>query len=216
MTGLSRSPRLTKGAIVAFRPPLPIPSVIPFQYNPETLSRSVEARSAEGEGGTETFRLAGVPKEKITVEATFDAADDLEKGDAVAETMGLAPRLAALETLLYPDFATTIANSVLMNIGTIEVLPSKSPFTIFIWGKSRILPVRMASLSITEEAYDPSLNPIRAKVGMELQILTTSDLKATHPGYGMYMAHHVIKETMAAISNVTSLGGVLGSDIRLL
>ncbi|MCR9088147.1 MAG: hypothetical protein NXH97_15535 [Rhodobacteraceae bacterium] len=216
MTGYSRSPRLTKGAIVAFRPPLPIPSVIPFQYNPETLSRTVEARAAEGDGGTETFRLAGVPKEKIAVDAMFDAADDLERGDSVAETTGLSPRLAALETLLYPEYATTIANTVLMNLGTIEVLPAKSPFTIFIWGKNRILPVRLSNLSITEEAYDPALNPIRAKVGMELQVLTTQDLKATHPGYGMYLAHHVIKETMAAIGTAQSLGRVLGSDVRLL
>lgn len=216
MTGYSRSPRLAKGAIVAFRPPLPIPSVIVFQYNPETLSRSVEARTTEGEGGTETFRLAGVPKEKITVEASLDAADDLEQGDSVAETNGLTPRLAALETLLYPEYATTIANTVLMAIGTIEVLPAKSPFTVFIWGKNRILPVRLASLSITEEAYDPALNPIRAKVGMELQVLTTQDLKSSHPGYGMYLANHVIKETMAGIGNAQSLGRVLGSDIRLL
>lgn len=216
MTGFSRSPRLTKGAIVAFRPPLPIPSVIVFQYNPETLSRTVEANSAEGEGGTATFRLAGAPKEKISVETVFDATDDLEKGDAMAEATGLAPRLAALETLVYPDLATTIANTVLMNVGTIEVLPSVSPFTIFIWGKNRILPVRIANLSITEEAYDPALNPIRAKVGMELQVLTTQDLKVTHPGYGMYLAHHAIKETMAAIGNVSSLGRVLGSDVRLI
>lgn len=216
MTGYTRSPKLLKGAIVAFRPPVPIPSVIPFQFNPESLSRTVEARSAEGEGGAETFRLAGAPKETIKVEAVLDAADDLEVQDPVVVANGLHPRLAALETLLYPQSATVIANSILMNIGTIEILPMKSPFTVFIWGRHRILPVKLSSLSITEEAYDPNLNPIRAKVAMDLAVLSYSDLRTTHPGYAMFLAHQVVKEAMATIASANSLGAVLGSDVSLL
>lgn len=175
MTGFSRTPRLIKGAIIAFRPPVPVPVVIPFQINPESLSRTVEARAAEGEGSTQSFRLAGAPMETIKVETVFDATDDLEEGDTIASGVGLHPRLAALETLLYPQVATVIANSVLTNIGTIEILPMKSPFTVFIWGKQRILPVKLSSLSITEEAYDPQLNPIRAKVSMDLDVLSYSE-----------------------------------------
>ena len=216
MTGYPRSPKLLKGAIVSFRPPVPVPVVIPFQINPESLSRTVEARAAEGEGSAQSFRLAGAPSETIKVEAIFDAADDLEKGDSIVAETGLHPRLAALETLIYPQSATVIANSILLNIGTIEILPMKSPFTVFIWGKQRILPVKLASLSITEEAYDPQLNPIRAKVAMDLAVLSYSDLRTTHPGYAMFLAHQVVKEAMAMIGQANSLGAVLGGDVSIL
>ena len=216
MTGYTRSPRLIKGAIVAFRPPVPVPVVIPFQINPDSLARNVQARFAEGNGGAETFRLAGAPQETIKLEAVFDATDDLEAGDDVAKDSGIHPRLAALETLLYPQAATVIANTVLMNLGTIEILPMQSPFTILIWGRQRIVPVKLEALAITEEAYDTSLNPIRAKVGMDLNVLSYADLRTTHPGYAMFLAHQLLKETMAAVGNANSLGAVLGADVNLL
>jgi hypothetical protein len=216
MTGFSRSPKLLKGAIVAFRPPVPVPVVIPFQINPESLSRTVEARSAESEGGTQSFRLAGAPSETIKLEAVFDAADDLEKSDRTASELGLHPRLAALETLLYPSSATVIANALLTGMGTIEILPMKSPFTVFIWGRKRILPVKLSALSITEEAFDPQLNPIRAKVSMDLAVLSYSDLRTNHPGHALFLAHQVVKEAMAVIGHANSLGATLGSDVNIL
>ncbi len=214
MTGYSRSPRLLKGAIVAFRPPLPIPDVIPFQINPESLQRTIEANTPGDGEGADGFRLAGAPKEVIKVEASLDAADDLEQGRA--EDMGLHPRLAQLETLLYPAASTVIANTILLQLGTIEILPASGPFTVFIWGKSRILPVRLKSLSITEEAYDPRLNPIRARVSMDLAVLSYSDLESSHPGYAMFLSHQLVKETMAMVGRINSLGSVLGSDTRIL
>lgn len=214
MTGYSRSPRLLKGAIVAFRPPVPIPDVIPFQINPESLQRTIEANAAEAEGGADGFRLAGAPKEVIKVEVVLDATDDLEQGHA--EDLGLHPRLAQLETLLYPAASTVIANAVLLRLGTVEILPATGPFTIFIWGKTRILPVRLKSLSITEEAYDPRLNPIRAKVSMELNVLSYSDLESSHPGYAMFLSHQLVKETMGMVGRINSLGSVLGSDVKLI
>lgn len=216
MSGYSTAPKILKGALVSFRPPIPIPSVLTFQINPESLSRQVDARSAESGEGTETFRLAGAPTESIKLEAVFDATDALEKRDETAEQHGLHPQLAALETLLYPRSSNVIANSVLMTLGVIEVLPMKAPFTVFIWGKHRIVPVKLSGISITEEAYDPNLNPIRAKVGMDLNVLSYSDLATTHPGHAMFLSHQIVKETMATIAQVGSLGTVLGSDVKLL
>ncbi|MEM9318237.1 MAG: hypothetical protein AAGA70_04435 [Pseudomonadota bacterium] len=216
MTGFSRTPVLIKCALIAFRPPIPIPSVIPFQINPENLGRTVEANSAEGEGGAETFRLAGAPKEVFKIETSIDATDDLEQGNQTANEIGIHHRLAQLETLIYPQSATVIANSILLGAGTVEILPAKGPFTIFVWGKTRILPVKIASLNITEEAFDPNLNPLRAKVAMDLQVLSYSDLKITHPGYSMFLAHQVVKETMSLIGQANSLGTVLGSDVKIL
>ncbi len=216
MTGYTRSPRLIKGALVAFRPPLPIPTVIPFRINPETMARTLETRSAEGEGGQETFRLAGAPKESIKVDCVFDATDDLETGETAAVENGLHPRLAALEMLIYPGTATVIANSILLQLGVVEVLPAKGPFTIFIWGKRRILPVRLAGMSIAEEAFDPNLNPIRAKVGLDMQVLSYSDLAVTHPGYALFLSHQIVKEAMASIGAADGLGAVLGGDAKLI
>jgi hypothetical protein len=216
MTGYSRSPWLLKGALVAFRPPVPIPDVIPFRINPESLQRTLEARTGEPEAGVETFQLSGAPKEVIKLEAVFDAADDLDQGVASVQAMGLYPRLAQIETLLYPQSATVIANAILLQLGTVEILPATGPFLVFIWGRSRIVPVKLTSLSITEEAYDPRLNPILAKVSMDLAVLSYSDLQSSHPGYAMFLAHQVVKETMAGIGRINSLGAVLGSDARLL
>lgn len=215
MTGYTRSPRLIKGAIIAIQAPNPVPTVIAFRLNPETMSRTLETRSAEGEGGQETFRLAGAPKESIKVDCVFDATDDLEVGDEAVVANGLHPRLAALEMLIYPQTATVIANSVLMALGAVEILSAKGPFTIFCWGSKRILPVKLSGMTIAEEAFDPNLNPIRAKVSLDMQVLSYSDLEITHPGYALFLSHQIVKETMAAIGKVEGLGSVLGGDVKL-
>jgi hypothetical protein len=217
MTGYSRSPRLLKGAIVAFDLPAPVPRVIPFQINPESMSRTLEARSVDAEGAApDHFRLNGAPNETIKVECIMDATDGLEKGDELAETLGLHPQLAALETLIYPKSPTVIANTVLLNAGTIEIVPMQGPFTVFIWGVKRILPVRISGMSITEESFDPNLNPIRAKIALEMNVLSYSDLQQTHPGYGLFLGHQIVKETMAALAAGSSLGAVVGGDVNLI
>jgi hypothetical protein len=217
MTGYSRSPKLLKGAIVAFDLPAPVPRVIPFQINPESMSRTLEARSVEAEGATsDNFRLSGAPNETIKVECIMDATDGLEKGDGLTEEFGLHPQLAALETLVYPKSPMVIANSVLLNMGTIEIVPMQGPFTIFIWGAKRILPVRISGMSITEETFDPDLNPTRAKISLDMKVLSYSDLQQTHPGYGLFLGHQIVKETMALIAAGSSLGSVIGGDVKLI
>jgi hypothetical protein len=217
MTGYSRSPKLLKGAIVAFDLPVPVPRVIPFQINPESMSRTLEARSIDADGAaSDHFRLSGAPNETIKVECIMDATDSLEKGDELAETLGLHPQLAALETLIYPKSPTVIANTVLLNAGTIEIVPMQGPFTVFIWGVKRILPVRISGMSITEESFDPNLNPIRAKIALEMNVLSYSDLQQTHPGYALFLGHQIVKESMAALAAGSSLGAVVGGDVNLI
>lgn len=212
---LSRSPRLVKGAIVALDPFNPLASVIVFQYNPNTLTRTLEAKSTGGEGG-EPLRYTGAPTETIKLDVEIDATDQHERGDGVTGSLGIHPQLAALEMLLYPKTAKVIANSVLLNLGTIEILPPGAPLTLFIWGPKRILPVRITEFSITEDAHSPSLDPIRAKVSLGLRVLSYSDVTMTNPGWALFMAHQVVKEAMAVVGSTTDLGSVVGGNVRLI
>ena len=151
------SPRLLKGAIVGLDPLNPLASVVIFQYNPDTLTRTVQARAAGGGGGdtsqSEALRLKGPPEETIRLDVEVDAADQLERADAIAGQFGVAPALASLEMLLYPKSALVIANEVLAALGIIEVIPPEAPLTLFVWGLKRVLPVRLTELSITEDAF---------------------------------------------------------------
>ena len=209
MTTFPGSPRLIKGAIIGFDLFNPLASVIIFQYNPDTLTRTLQAQTAGGEGAdkSEALRLKGAPVETIKLDVEIDATDQLEKAEGNATSMGIYPQLSALEMLIYPKSALVIANTALMAVGTIEVIPPMAPFTLFIWGPKRILPVRLADFSIVEEAHDVKLNPIRAKVSLGLRVLSYNDLPLTHPGYGLFIAHQVVKETMATIG---SIGNIVG------
>jgi hypothetical protein len=217
MTTFPGSPRLLKGALVGIAPLNPLASVIVFQYNPDTLTRSLTARTSGGDGARgEALRLTGPPEESIRVEIEIDATDQLERGGGTAAALGIYPQLSALEMLLYPKSALVIANTVLLATGTIEVVPPAAPLTLFVWGVKRILPVRITDFTITEEAHDPALNPIRAKVGLGLRVLSYNDLSLTNPGYHLFLAHQVIKETMAVAGSVGNLAAVAGGDVKLL
>jgi hypothetical protein len=207
MTTFPGSPRLLSGALVGFDPFNPLASVIAFQYNPDTLTRTLQAQTVGGENAdrSEVLRLKGAPVETIRLEVEFDATDGLERGDPIATAMGVHPQLAALEMLIYPKSAVVIANTVLLALGTIEIVPPVAPFTLFVWGQRRVLPVRLTDFSIAEEAYDVDLNPIRAKVTLGLRVLSYNDLPLDHPGYGIFLAHQVVKETMATIGSFNNL-----------
>ena len=206
MATFPNSPCLQKGAIVGLDPFNALASVIIFQYNPETLTRTITAQAAGGEGDRgEALRLKGPPQETIRLDVEIDAADQLESADSIAAGVGIYPVLAALEMLLYPKSALVIANEVLLDAGVVEIIPPEAPLTLFVWGASRILPVRLTGLTITEDAYDQYLNPIRAKATLELRVLSYQDLGLPTPGGALFMAHQVAKEAMAAIGSVGSI-----------
>ena len=211
MSTFPGSPRVMKGAIVGLDPLNPLASVIVFQYNPDTLTRTLTAQTAGGSGGdrSEALRLKGPPQETIKLDIELDAADQLEQGSGIATTLGLSPALASLEMLLYPKSAVVIANEVLAALGVIEIIPPQAPLTLFIWGVKRVLPVRISSFSITEEAFDPALNPIRAKASVEMRVLTYNDLGLPSVGGALYMVHQVATEVMATISGVSNVAGAV-------
>src|SRR5215211_4979526 len=210
MSTFPGSPKTQKGAIVGLDPFNPLASVIVFQYNPDTLTRTLTAQTAGGNAAQgEALRLKGPPQENITVNVEIDAADQLERADGIATSMGLYPTLSSLEMLLYPKSALVIANEVLANIGVIEIIPPEAPLTLFVWGIKRVVPVRLTTFSITEEAFDPNLNPIRAKVNLGLRVLNYQDLGLLSAGGALFMAHQIIKEVMATINGVSTIAGAV-------
>jgi hypothetical protein len=197
MTTFPNSPRLQKGALVGLDPFNPIY----FQYNPETLSRTLTPRTEGGDKSNEAMRIVGPPEETINVDLVIDATDQLEKGKKPAVTMGIYPALSSLEMLLYPKSLSIIANEVLSAIGIMEVIPPEAPLTLFVWGEKRVLPVRITQFSITEEAFDPDLNPIQAKVKLAMKVLSYHELGLKSTGGAIFMAHQALKEVAAVIGN---------------
>jgi hypothetical protein len=214
MTSFPGSPRLVKGAIVGIDKWNPLASVIVFRYNPEELSRSIQAQTIGTDSGTsaEVLRLKGAPTETITISnLSIDATDQLEKADPVATSSGIYPQLSALEMLLYPKSAVVIANAALKAAGAIEIIQPEAPLTLFIWGEKRVLPVRITELSISEKAHDPNLNPILAEVTLSMQVLSYNNLQETHPGYALFLAHQVVKEAMAVVGSTSgTFSGLTG------
>jgi hypothetical protein len=196
-----RSPRLIKGGIVLIDPKSgAVVRAIALQYNPDTLSRTLQIQAAGPEGDRlEALRLKGPPNETIKLDAEIDATDQMEFPDQNAATreFGIFPQLAVLETLLYPTSASLSSANGLAGAGTLEIAPSETPLSLFVWSKSRVVPVRVTDFSITEEAFDANLNPIRAKVSLGLRVLTVHDLGFAHRGGSLFMAYLQKKEQLA-------------------
>jgi hypothetical protein len=173
--------------------------IIALQYNPDTLTRSLQVKGVTGESGDhlEALRLKGPPVETIKVEAEIDATDQLETDDPQTTQSGLHPQLAVLEVLVYPTSAQLFSNNNEASAGSIEIAPELAPLPLFVFGPRRVVPVRITELSITEEAFDPALNPIRAKVSLSLRVLTVDDLGFDSKGGGLFMTYLQTKEQLA-------------------
>jgi len=201
---LTASPRLLKGGLIVLTPDgSRARRVISLQYNPDTLTRSYQVQGVGGEGGGERaqpFRLKGAAIESIKLDAEIDATDQLEFPDrnAVATEVGIAPQIATLEALVNPTTVDLLAVESGARGGTLEILPPESPLLIFVWSRSRVAPVRVTDFSVTEEAFDPSLNPIRAKVSLGLRVLTVDDLGYSHRGGTLFLSYLRTREALAA------------------
>lgn len=213
MTTFPNSPRLLKGGIVLIDPETAaVQRIIALQYNPDTLSRTLQVQGVGADGGdrSEALRLKGPPVETLKLEAEIDATDQLEFPDQnrITTQYGIYPQLAALETIVYPKSATLLENNRLASLGTLEIAPMQAPLTLLIWSKNRILPVRLTEFSITEEAFDPNLNPIRAKVSLGLRVLNVNDLGFNHKGGSLFMIYQQQKELLATMSQAGTLGAL--------
>jgi hypothetical protein len=207
------SPRLIKGGLVQVDPASGrLLGVIALQYNPDTLTRSLQVQSSGGDGAdkSQALRLKGAAVETLKVEAEIDATDRLEFPDqnATAVSAGIHPQIAALELLVHPTSAALQTNDALSRSGVLEILPIQAPLTLLVWGKNRVVPVRVTDVSITEEAFDANLNPIRAKVSLGLRVLSVDDLGFDHRGGTLFMGYLRSREAMADRAGAVALSAL--------
>jgi hypothetical protein len=205
MSSFPGSPPLVKGGLVLLDPSNnSVRRVITLQYNSDTLSRTLQIQGAGGESGDrlEALRLKGPPIETIKLEAEIDATDQLEfpQSNATAVQVGIHAQLAALEIILYPSSAQLQENHDLAALGSLEIVSATAPLTLFVWNKNRVIPVRITEFSVTEELFDTSLNPIRAKVSLGLRVLSVNDLDYSSKGGSLFMVYQQQKERLAALA----------------
>jgi hypothetical protein len=201
MTGYSGSPRIVKGGIVIIDPATTaVQRIISLQYNPDSLQRTLQVQGTGNAGArSEALRLRAPASETLKLDAELDATDQLELSDRnpTAVDVGIHPQLAALEMLVQPLARELSALDALASAGTIEVLPLEAPLSLFVWNKQRVLPVRITDFSVTEEAFDPNLNPIRAKVSLSMRVLNVDDVGFRHRAGQLFMGHLRQKEQLA-------------------
>jgi hypothetical protein len=201
------SPRLLKGALAVYPSQTPgtQPKIIVFQYNPDNLKRTLAIRAQPPDKGNaggareEVLRVLGPPVETVTMSLELDAVDQLEHPDSNRTTVehGLHPAIATLELLLYPSTSTTQAQQQQAQQGQVQVTPADLALTLMVWSSARVVPVLITSFSVTEEAFDVNLNPIRAKVDLGFKVLTHMELKADSLGYQAYLSYQRQKETLS-------------------
>jgi Contractile injection system tube protein len=180
-----------RGAFIAYEPE-GYPNakrVIPFRFNPESLSRSVAVEAGQTGGGVEgaapgasaepaaeasADASSGSLKESFSVVIRLDFADREESLSGLDEKLGIAPEIAAIEDLLYPAETESEASSD----GSEPVRPApERPTVLFVWGHKRVLPVRIASLKIDESVYNAELNPVRAEIEASLEVLGEAEAR---------------------------------------
>jgi len=208
MAEFPRSPRLVKGALALYDTDTPTSeaTVVVFQYNPEQVRRTLANRTPAPQPGggnpgarEDVLRVAGPPVESMNLSVILNAADQLAAPDSNPDTAekGLYPALAALELMMYPPSLNAEELERRAKAGEIQVEPSHLPLTVLVWGANRVVPVAVTSFSITEEQFDPRLNPIRAKVDLGLKVLTYLEFPGQSIGRDTYLAYQKKKEELA-------------------
>lgn len=186
----------------------PIPNVVIFQFNPETLTRTVQIPSRPTSGTARETTQAGEPAtEKITLKASFSAADEFGENKALARLFGVGTRLAALEKMVYPsnDLLGAIGAAISGAFGlgggkgdARQAMPrEKYPRILFIWGIYRVLPVVLESMSITEQQYDFLLNPVQAEVSITMAVNANDKCSDDNVAKGALTYSNMAKDAQA-------------------
>ncbi|WP_166359387.1 hypothetical protein [Pseudomonas akapageensis] len=217
---------LLRGALIEYGTDLIglIPNVVIFQFNPESLSRTLEipprpsgvTQRENTQAGEKTF-------EKISFKAHFSAANMLDEGKELAQLFGVGPQLAALEKMVLPSSKiASLAGAAIDAIGSAlggggnpqaQPIPrEKYPRILFIWGHTRVLPVTIGSMSISELEYDAVLNPTRAEVDLQLSVIAVDDCSDDLLAKGALEYSTIAKEAQA----ITNLANTAEQIVELI
>jgi hypothetical protein len=212
-------PYLLKGALIEYGTDLigPIPNVVIFQFNPETLTRTLKIPPRPADAASRENTQAGErPLESISFKANFSAADELKDNKVLARMFGVGPRLSALEKMVHPSskiagligaaidaIGSAISGSAGGSNPTQAIPREKYPKIIFIWGVTRVLPVVIDSMSISELEYDSLLNPIRAEVDIGLTVNAIDNCSDDMLAKGALEYSNLAKEAQA-IANLAN------------
>ncbi|MEI6103930.1 MAG: hypothetical protein WCP70_08285 [Methanothrix sp.] len=198
-------PAMIKGGIATYDAQSQPTRLIPFQYNPEQLKRTLASRAPPAKQGSsggakeDVMKVAGPPVETINMTVILDATDQLAEPDANPRAMesGIQPALAALELLMYPPVSaeTQIANLAKQNKSQINSY--ELPTTLLLLGMSRVVPIQLTSFSVTEEMFDQMLNPIRAKVELGMKVLTFMEYPQPCLARDTFITYQTLKEGLA-------------------
>jgi hypothetical protein len=220
-------PFLLKGALVVFETPIPVPTnVIVFQYNPETMTRTISqpagGSQAGGGGSGNPCSTAGdsrnnllLPTEQYQLTVQLDATDQLETSDSLTLALGLYPAITALEMLLYPPPVEVALNKALAFFGSAFTVSPQIPLVLFVWGAPRVVPVIVNSLTITEQAFDQLLNPIQAKVDLDMRSMNDLELQSAGVLFeSLGYINLVARDVMAHLQYGGAIGQVAAASAK--
>lgn len=196
------SPKVQQGALVVLLPGESTPRTIYFQFNPETMTRQITPQIAGGAPSDHSTRMnfGNAPVMTISIEFLLDATDALNAKSSTAQQYGIHPQLALLETLLlYPPSLAVQQAGAALSDGALEIAPYAVPVVKLVWGKNRSLPVRVTQYAAVEELFSPDLDPIRARVSLQLQAVTWSDVNPGNPNYDLFLAYQQTLENLALL-----------------
>jgi hypothetical protein len=215
---------------------LPVPNVIIFQYNPETMTHTwAQPEAAPPRGGmarSNPLAVRGMPGESFSFTLAMDAYDMIADGSPVAQGIaagsGIYTRLAALEMLMYPipasgpglvgsvsARASLTGSAALFGQSRRRVPDLRVPTVLFVWGAGRVVPVRVTELTITEKLYDQFLNPTHAEATLGLRVLTPEELSAERDALapvarGAYLYSQGLRQTLATANLANAAESIIG------
>jgi len=227
--GFSNQAKILKGAFVEFGLSLP-PLLVVFQFNPLQITRTrtnsiVQADTPNTSQPTQTAGFAQsltsrtaldqfranqritVGRETLSFDIRLDATNP---ENAIAEEFGVAPQLSTLELMMLPKGTSVLAGAVSALLGGAPSQfaffdPAKNPPVIlFIWGRKKVMPVDIKSMSIKEEEFSTELNPLRVTVTVSLEVIEGTNVP--------FLYTQGMKEVMSFL-NLTNIGDIANTIV---
>lgn len=151
-----------------------------------------------------------INEESIGLDLRLDATDEMNDGNPIVGQFGILPRLATLEMMVHPKGESLIGKA-LGNLlgpegGFSFTRGENPPMILFIWGYTRVLPVNINSMNITETEFNTILNPVRATVSVSLTVIEGKNIPYTYSKAAKEAMSVINLANIAEIANVVIPG----------